>query len=215
MLRKQIAALVLLAVVGAGGVTSCQQSGFQYVKSEEAGTIFKVPSDWELYTEEEALGLGSSGLSPEQRQRRMASEWAVAFDSSPEPSMNNVFNRQAPFPTGFAHVRVLTERERDTYSFESMRNEVYPLDDLSTLENTVDQIDLEELVEEDGYRGLRQIYTLRTETGGFYTFQQITMVDPSTSIAYVFVVGCEANCYEQNQEVIDEVAQSWTVEDVR
>jgi hypothetical protein len=211
--RLRRSALVLISLV-ALGLVGCSNSGFQYVKSEEAGTIFKVPNDWSLFREDEALGLQSAGISPQVRAARSASEWAVAFDSSPKPSMQHVFDRAAPFPAGYAHARVLTDRERDSYSLKSMRNEVYPIDDLSTIENIVEPVDSQEIVEDDGFRGLKQTYTLRTETGGFYTFQQITMVDPSTSIAYVFVIGCEANCYEQNQEVINEVMDSWQIKDI-
>jgi hypothetical protein len=202
---------VLLALLIGLLLTSCESSGFQYVKSEEVNAVFKVPHDWRIYSEDEFFETTAAGLSPLQRSRLSGLQWTAAFDSSPDPSVDNVLARNATYPSGMAQARVIQEDERDTYSLRSMRNESFDLDVLSELEGFVDPISREVIALEDGYHGLKQVVTIRNGLGGFYTFSQTSVVDPLTTISYTFVVGCEANCYERNQDVINEVVESWTV----
>jgi hypothetical protein len=37
--------------------------------------------------------------------------------------------------------------------------------------------------------------------------------DPQTRVLYLFLVGCQADCYESNQDTIDEVVSSWTIKE--
>jgi hypothetical protein len=209
MTARRLLSLLLLTGLA---LAACQSSGFQYVKSDEVNAIFKVPQDWRIYSEDEIVGASTANLSPSQRDRLHGSQWAVAFDSSPEPSLINVLDRSAIFPSGMARASVIQDEERDTYSLRTMRNELVNLDTLSELEGYVDPISREVITRDGGFHGLQQVVTIRTETGGFYTFNQTSLVDPLTTIAYVFVVGCEADCYEKNQQLINEVVESWTVE---
>jgi hypothetical protein len=213
MFFRRAIGLVLVVAVGAG-LAGCQRSGFQYVKSEETGTLFKVPHDWTLFSEDELLGLATLEASPQQLERIRGSQWAVGFDSAPTPKLENAVNRTGAFPAGYSQVRVLTDQQRDTFSLASLRNEVVKIDQLSALENWVEEIQTDDVVLENGFRGIQQIYTVRNPDGGFSTFRQISVVDPTTSVVFLFVIGCESNCYVQNQEVITEVAESWTVKDL-
>jgi hypothetical protein len=210
--RRGIALLLALAV--GAGLAGCQRSGYQYIKSDETGTLFKVPHDWTLFSEDEMLGLASLDASPQQLERIRGSQWAVGFDSAPQASLENALNRTGAFPAGYSQVRVLTPQQRDKFSIASLRNEVMRIDELATLENWVEEIQTDDVVLEGGFRGIQQVYTIRNADGGFSTFRQISVVDPTTSVVFLFVIGCESNCFVENQEVIGEVSDSWTVKEL-
>ena len=47
----------------------------------------------------------------------------------------------------------------------------------------------------------------------FLTINQTGLVDPSTRMLYLFVIGCEAHCYLAHQRTIDQIVKSWTVKE--
>ena len=63
-----------------------------------------------------------------------------------------------------------------------------------------------------GFHGLRVEYNVPEGTD-YLTIDQIGVVDPQTSTLYLFAIGCEAHCYIDNQDAIDQIANSWTVKE--
>jgi hypothetical protein len=43
--------------------------------------------------------------------------------------------------------------------------------------------------------------------------QQVSALDPAADVIYVLVISCEATCYEKEENVIDRIVGSWTVEE--
>jgi hypothetical protein len=175
-------------------------------------TYFKVPEAWKLYNDQEIFAATpDSEISPQQLARRRASQWVVAFDGDPSPSISHILDEHARYPMGFAKVRLITDSERDTFSLASLRNEVMPLDDVRKLGNgTVEPLKVQDIVRHDGMHGNRQVQNVKVE-GGFFTMDQTALVDPGTRLLYLLLVGCEARCYLDNQTTIDEIVRSWTV----
>jgi hypothetical protein len=202
-LARASALLLLLA--------ACSGTGFQYVTSSETNTFFKVPSDWRLYDEEDVFTNTVSGLSPQQRERSRAAQWIEAFDASPDPSIDHVLNPGAKHPAGFARVRVIQSDERDDFSLNSLKNEVFQLDDLDGA-NRLEVISSDDVVLDSGVHGTKMVYNLRTG-GDFFTVNQTALVDPETRLLYVFMIGCQADCYVDNESLIQQVADSWTIKE--
>ena len=204
--------LCLAVAAGALLLASCAGTGFRYVKSSETNTYFKVPQEWRLFEEDEIFEHGGSRISPQQQEAAKRGQWIVAFDADPEPSLSHLLESTATNPSGFAKVRVLSDRERETYSLSSLRNSVYPIDTLEDQGQEVEVLSSEDVVTDGGLRGIRIVYNLEQDER-FLTVNQTSLVDPSTRLLYVFAIGCEANCYVQNEEVIEEVVDSWTVKE--
>jgi hypothetical protein len=188
---------------------ACDGPPVTYVKSGEvprsnAHAFFKLPDDWTLYEEDELASVAAD-VSPEERAALEANQWLVIFDASPEPAPNHISPFSA-FPTGFAQVRALFPSEGD-YSINSLRNEIFPIDELRADDDFELHSD-EELDVPGEMEGFRLEFSL-----GRGEVQQVGVFDPAANVIYLLVISCEATCYQQQRNVIDRVVESWTVEE--
>ena len=199
------AGVLALALVG------CAGTGFQYVSSSETNTVFKVPEDWTLYSEDDVFEFRPPDLSPQQEAANRASQWIMAFDGAEPPSLEHLFAQTSKQPAGYAKVRVLSDEERDTYSLRSLRNEEFEIDRL-VKDQRVELISDDEVALENGFAGSRVVFNVR-QGAGFVTVNQTALVDSQTRVLYLFLIGCDADCYSKNEEVISEVVSSWTIKE--
>ena len=189
---------------------SCSGSGYQYVKDSSSTAFFKLPTSWKLYDEDQILDSDLVQLSPQSQQSVAQALWMVAFDANGQPSLTHVLSAAAE-PSGFAQVRPIGSEERDTFSLATIRNALFNVD------GTADAAGAELLASSDvvlpgGYRGLHIQYNVPQGTD-YLTIDQIGVVDPQTSTLYLFAIGCEARCYLDHQDAIDQIAESWTVKE--
>ena len=205
--RRLFALAVAVAVVS----SACTGSGFAYLQNTETKTYFKIPQEWEVFDQRDLAG-GDGGFSIDLFQATSSEEWTVAFDASPKPSVENVLDVSSDHPAGLARVRPLTPEERDTYDLESLQNEIVPIDQLEQQEDALTVLSEDEIVLEDGLHGTRTIYEVRV-AGGLFTLDQTALFDTSTGRVYVLVIGCRSECYEENEAMIDEGADSWTIKE--
>jgi hypothetical protein len=205
--RFAAAALLLLFLLAA-----CTSS-YTYVKNSDVKTYFKVPNDWAIFEEDDIFRSQITGLSPQGEAAAKASIWMVAFDAAPRASLNHFFSGGSPYPTGFAQVRQLGQEQRDSVSLASIRNSLFPLNQLQVQDPTsVEFLQSEDLVLDGGIHGNRIIFNVRLGDT-FYTANQTGLVNPQTSLLYLFVIGCEARCYLNHKRTIDEIVASWTVKE--
>jgi hypothetical protein len=181
-------------------------SPYTYVKNSESNTFFRVPRDWKLYDGRGLLPASNPIVSSPQAPTE---RWQVVFDANPRPTRK--FFGSPRFPQGFAIIRPLTNEERDVISLASLRNLVFPIDQLLTQDpKSVDILKSEDLVVRDGFRGSRIIFTIN-RGADFLAVNQTGLIDMDTKKLYVFLVGCGVDCYIQNRETIDQIVGSWTV----
>jgi hypothetical protein len=109
-------------------------------------------------------------------------------------------------------VRPLGDEERDTFSLATIRNALFDVDGSTAASPSVELIATSDVVLPGGYRGLHIEYNVPQGTD-YLTVNQIGVVDAETSTLYLFVIGCEAHCYLDHQDTIDQVAGSWTVKE--
>lgn len=126
--------------------------------------------------------------------------------------MENLLSPEADHPSGFAKVRPLSDEEHDIYSLASLRNAVFPIDEMIEQGEEVEVLSLEDVVLDDGHRGIRIVFNVK-EQDAFLTVNQTGLVDPATRTLYLFLIGCGATCYLDNQDEIDEVVSSVRVEE--
>lgn len=194
------------------GMGACSDPGYQYVKNSQVNTYFKVPTGWKLFDEDRIFASQGNALSPQGAVRSRATQWVVAFDADPKPSIDHVLDEGAVHPMGFARVRALGAEEREVFSLAHLRNDVLPLDRLS--QQSEDQLELlrrDDIARKDGMRGTRQVHNIRVDSG-WLTLDQTALLTADTSRLHLLIVGCQATCYEQNKKRIEEVVQSWTVD---
>lgn len=192
-------------------MAACSTSGFQYVSSSETKTVFKVPAKWTLFTEDDVFQFRPPEISPQQEAANRASQWVMAFDGASEPTLAHLFNPDSTEPAGYAKVRVLSDEERAAYSLQSLRNEEFEIDKLARRQQ-VELLSDEEVSIEGGVTGVHVVFNVR-QGSEYITVNQTALKDPQTRVLYLFLIGCQADCYQANQELIHEVVNSWTIKD--
>jgi hypothetical protein len=205
-------AALLVAVVSLLAA-SCAGSGFRYVKDSTDTAIFKLPSAWQVFDEDQILTSSEIVASPQAKEAFAAATWMVAFDASAAPSLDHlfIFANAADQPTGFAQVRPLGLEERDAFSLADIRNALFDVDGTGGGAQA-ELLSSDDLLLDGGYRGLHVVFNVQ-DGDTFLTVNQVGLVDPGTSTLYLFAIGCEAKCYLDHQGDIDAVASSWTVKE--
>ena len=201
--------VVALCLAMAPAVMACESSGFSYVGNDQDKTYFRIPEGWQLFDENDLLG--NDRQITVQSLQGVSGQWMVAFDSSPDPSVDNVLDTSSEHPSGYAQVRPLSEQEHESYSLASLRNAVIPIDQLSQDEGMVKPVSEEEILLEDGIHGSRLVNEVKIGEE-LFTIDQTALLDAATRKLYVLVIGCQKECYEANQKTIEGVADSWTVQ---
>jgi hypothetical protein len=210
----RLAVGVTLGVAAVLLISACTGSGYHYLKNSEdgSGTYFKVPDGWKIYDEDEFFK--TRDLSPVRSRLVRDTSWTVAFDASSKPSLKHYDQLVTNQPFGLARVREIDPEERSTFSIESMRNIVIPVDSLSEQGAEVEVLRMDEFTESGGFRGLRFTFNVQPpEEKQFVTFDQVTIVDADTKELHVLFISCSARCYEREKGTIDTVMESWTVKE--
>jgi hypothetical protein len=206
--RGAVAALALAAPVG---LAACAGTGYQYVKSSENHTYFKVPDNWKLYDEDAVLNALKSTLSSDEIDQARQTSWTTIFDASPQPSLQHVANSGAPYPVGRAIVQTLSPDSADSVSLQSLRNLFFDVD--TALNNGTAHVTSYDLVEfGSGFHGSHLVARIDTKQGSV-SFNQVAVIDQSSSKVYAISISCSTGCYDKYESKIDNVIDSWTVKD--
>jgi hypothetical protein len=222
-------------------VTACGGSKYRYVTAkspeliyklpvgtrtvrvgvEAADTYYRIPKGWTVFDEREVLSVVASArnLSPLSTADLAAEQHVTAFDSSPVPSVGNVFGSTAG-PAGQQKVLVLTDEQRDKFSLGSLRNGLFVDIDGEIDKAETDDVESkvtvhsrnDDVVRPGGFHGSQVIFDYKVE-GATLTFNQTALFDSEARIAYLFVIGCEASCYIRNIDDINNVVESWTIKE--
>ncbi len=225
-----VRAWLLVASVAALGLAGCG-SDYHYVSNRETGAYFKVPDAWELYDTGDLLRTEDGTLSEDELDERSDSVWLRGFDAAEDPSPEHVLDATSSSPRGYAEVRALTASERDGFDYAELRKAGFPLHDPTTGEaldplevaardpNGVvtvldydDEDPLGELELGEGLRGVRLRTRIAVEDGEPVILEQISVVDADTTRHYSFTVGCQRRCWDEHEDVIRTITDSWTLE---
>jgi hypothetical protein len=203
---SRLCAIALVGAIAAG----CAGSGYKYVKTSTDDAYYKIPEEWQLFDKQQVIASTGAQLSSEEEQ---GLRYLAIFDADPKPSLEHDL-QTADHPFGLVRVRSLDIEERDTFSLATLRNEVILIDEI--LDKGLGDVEVVDgphtLTQDNGLRGTRIVYTVEGTQNSF-TVDQTGLVDPTTSLVYFFIVGCEADCYAENRRTITEIADSWTVKE--
>lgn len=191
-------------------LAACSGSGYSYVKNSDLGAYLKVPDSWTTFEEDDVLETQRSEVTPTRLEEIRESGWLVAFDAAPSADVpSELLTAVVEHPAGFVRVRTVSAVERDQLSLAMLRKEVIDVDALLELGRA--EVREVENVTIGGLRGNRIVSTLDLDSG-FYTFEQVAVVDDGTSDVYVLFIGCSAECFEASRGAIDDVIDSLTIE---
>jgi hypothetical protein len=220
---------LLILALGAALLLAGCTSGYTYVTNSKTKTYFKIPDQWHLFNENEIFASQIQGLSPQSEAAARQALWMVAFDSDPHPSLDHLFQLSTRcdvvqvrptsalpvgcYPEGFAQVRPLSDNQRDSLSLATLRNSIFPVDQLVAEDPTsVEILQQHDIVLGTGFHGSRYVMNVKRDQA-YLTLDQTVLVDPATRMLYLFVIGCEAHCYLDHQKTIDQIVKSWTVKE--
>jgi hypothetical protein len=197
------------AVLAAAVLVAGCGSSFNYVKSSEDKTYFKVPKRWTLFDENAVMDGVGTELTRTERETELDQTWKVAFDAAPKPSLRHL--AAADHPSGLAVVRSLNFDASDAMSTSVLRNYFFDVD-TALQDETGELVEYEELQLDGGFRGIRLVANLDVN-GKRMTIDQTALVDQATSKLYALLVSCSNVCFENNQGQISKIVDSWTVRD--
>jgi hypothetical protein len=212
-------ATVALVAVASVLLASCAGSGYNYVKSSNFHTYYKVPSNWKLFSEKDVVAANFSDLSKQQLQQVLDTSWHSAFDANPKPSLRHVFSL-AKSPNGYAVVSTLSTKDSDTVSDSTLRNFFLDVDS-AVNDDKLTLSQYETVDPSGGFHGIHLVGRLVTGDataendyqGPAVEFDQVVYVDQAHQHIYAMIVSCSATCYETNTGKIESVINSWTVKD--
>lgn len=206
-----VAALVAVATL----LSACGSSKYQYVKNSDRGLYLKLPSSWETFD-----------LSAEEAERRPDAifpprPWSIGFDAADKPSTDHIGSESPPQPVGIVRVSPLATAEpRSSISLKYLRSLVLgsegDLDPLALASNGqpgLEIVSYDELKTADGHWGTRIVITVTEDAGEPNTYAHVAMVDPGLEYLYSMRVWCEPECYRDNQNEINRVLESWTIQE--
>jgi hypothetical protein len=206
-----LVALSLTAATSFLGVAACGSPKYHYVKSTTERTFVRVPRDWTLFDEDQLLT--SSDESAEGRAELKRLTWRVAFDAAPRPSADHILS-VSDHPTGLVLVHNLLPEQRDRFSLSDLRSVLLrfdPLEDQQDLD--VEVLASREVERPGGLHGNELLLNLRTADGKVLKWRQIALVDAALRKIHVLAISCEADCYDGNERVINQVIASWKVKE--
>lgn len=208
---KGRAVLAGLSVVAALGLAGCGDNGYEYVANDDAGLYFRVPDDWAV------LEVDTTDTGRPTAIGDPIEAWTRLLDDSPTPGPANFAAAVPAYPVGVAIVEAVPDQAtRDTLDYATLRGLANggtdPYEQSFTEGSNVQLVDLYDVTESDSVRGQRVIFTVAGEDGSFVTYDQTALVNNITTEIYRLLLKCESTCYERNRGEIDDIVDSWTVE---
>lgn len=223
--RRALAALGLVVAFVAAG---CGDSGYTYVRNDEAAAFFKLPDQWTLFTERQILAQPALDLRPLERRRLVSRTWIRGFDSGPEPSPLNTVDLDGPYPRGRSEIRALTRDERSEVSLSTLRSLPWGFDPVAVYdeeeEGPVEILGLRDVTFPGGRHGVRMQVAIDAgvlaqseddvnDNHRIVVADYTAVLDADTRLMYLFIIGCEERCYLANRAEIRKIADSWQIEE--
>lgn len=216
MSRARFAPLGALAV-GVVSLSSllpvaCGTSGYQFIENEDAGVFAKVPDDWTVYDERDLLSASDEEVTELELENVSERLWFRGFDASSDPSLDGVFDVTSTEPRGWVIIEQLSAANREQVNLTQLRG-FNPLDTTSQETSSIELMSDEPVEFDGGFHGIHTVFA-RSEDGEVGVVDQTALLNSTSSAVYVFVVGCNQECYsETHEDQINTIVDSWTIQE--
>jgi hypothetical protein len=206
MTRRRVVglAMALSALVGLGA--ACGSPDNEYVANTDAGLFVRLPADWTIFE------VASDNPAADPRIDPDAGAWRVVFDAAEDPSRAHLEVPVPDDPVGFVEIvpTAMMENTRLT-SHAALRSLIFagegdPLDPTSGVE----VLDYEEI--DLGHHWGNRLVAELNAPGGEVVVTQLAFLDSASDRVHVLRVLCSTECYEENEDEINDVVDSWTLE---
>ena len=200
--------VALAALLGA-----CGTDKWTYVDNGAENTYIRVPHEWKVFK------IDKEGDRPSAFPDSVESVWHVAFDASDKPSLDNTVALDAlppasvDKPVGQLQIFQVTGSFNQELSLTTARSSALGIDPLGVPDEVKDLVEIVNYspIAHDGLQGSRVIYNLHNEGEPWQTVDATTLFDQSRNRFYVLRIGCTSECFNDNQQAINEIATSWKV----
>lgn len=205
------------AVVALLVLAGCGAPEYTYVKNAADKTYLKVPSSWRQIDPAQftaVLGSPPAASSAE-------GTWIVGYDADAQPALDHLFAPDLSFPLVLVSVDAVPERSRGQVSLDVVRDFRFPVSatarqqlalsggagGLTDFQLIADEV----LTPGNGIRGVHTVYSYRVDGGPPQVFDQRGFINDDASKLYLAIARCSAQCFQQRQQEIEDVVNSFTV----
>jgi hypothetical protein len=184
-------------------VVACGGPSREYVSNGAQNTYFALPNDWQQadVTEESALSSG-----------RLSVAWHHTF-GDPDATADE-FERSTAL-TGDAYVLTYEAEVREVVSISSIRALFMPggVDPVTSDETGTAELLAYTPLAMGGGSGSRVVVNVRVSEDPvkWVTIDQSVIIDATTGRSLVMQLQCSSECYEEHQDVANDIATSWEV----
>jgi len=219
MIARKRSVAIFSALMLAVTVTGCGTPSKIYAKNAQLGVYFTVPSDWIAIPEEEIRSYELEGADAAAKNKADLVLWQEAYSASKNTTAKNILQLEAPKAlTAFARVRALTIEESDAMSYNGLRNLILPVTDLisgtSTIVDEFQLLDEQEVVI-DAARGLETLFSFTPKGDANETVHQTALLSNDRKSIYFFLVRCTTECFNESEETVNAIVDSFTVKESR
>jgi hypothetical protein len=205
-MKRHLASAFLVAVTACGGGAT----GLIEYQDPESLSLIRFPDSWHLYEQSELGDLSSLPFVSPVGELQLPAASMVAFDGAPSRDAANVTTdlATAAYPIGSVAVRTIAEAEKDHLSRFVLSQAVFPYANLRDAQ----EVEKQDFSFGEGYDGIRRLVAYTGEDGASVGVAYlIAVTDAADQRLFTVIAGCSLSCYTENQEVIEQVVDSWLV----
>jgi hypothetical protein len=199
--------------------SACGGSDFRYVSNATENLFFKVPKGWTQFklTDTDKAG------RPEALPAGVERAWHYGYDASSAPSPAHLSEAAPEKPVAEAVVWTLRDSANDRMSLSQARTIAFNIGADPLLQEPgapaawelvpIGGVPDVRLTFPKGVTGTRVAINVPSpdDPKVFRTVDATTVLDPTNQRLYILVLSCSSQCYLDNRQVIDTIAESWTV----
>ena len=212
--KKSSLKLLFLALLVGSSVVACGTPSQRYASYKPDGVFLALPKTWHEISTEKLAQQEAQSTAVGAAERAAAVKWQVAYSPSSQITAADVFSiKNSEQPIVFLRIRSLSNVERNLVSFNSLRDVIVPLSSWIDGSSTIPRFTLlaDDEVTEKGGSGVHSRFVFGPAEATAQTLDQTVVLSNDRRTLYVLVMRCTETCFEQNHEVLDKIAASFTV----
>ena len=206
MIRTRGGGIALGVVATAVVLGACGGPDNTYVEEPESGLFMRLPSDWKVFPVEDGAPAGDPRVDAD------FGPWSVLIDGAERPDRAHGEEASPDEPVGTVQVVPLALFQSPPPLTNATLRSFFTVDGADPLQSDVvtdieyDEVDL------GGHWGSRLIGTV-DQGDGEVRVAQLAFFDNGGKRIHVLRILCSVECFDDNEDEIEEVLDSFTLEE--